>query len=208
MKGRNMLKYILKMTIIASFTAIPIRIFADETKRSSGFIPAEEKGALYLEKRGARILRGRMNVIDDPVQDVDLDGLVVTEEMVDKLPAFTEVQSLSLHGAKITDKMLKPIGSLKKLRLLDLASCKITDEGLKHLASLENVEELDLDDTLITDDGLKELTKMKELLSLNLGVTKITNRGLKHLDGLPKLEDLVLMFCLSRIWKNAPFGLA
>ncbi len=119
------------------------------------------------------------------LEELDLSGLAVTAEDLEKLAVLQRLQKLNLGGTGITDLELAALADLHSLRSLNLGGALITDAGLQHLSGMTGLQELELGNTEITDVGLAKLAHLRSLSKLMLNGTKITDAGLLSLAELP-----------------------
>jgi internalin A len=130
------------------------------------------------------------NQPDQPVVELDLSGLRVTDTTMKLIGGFAELRSLSLHDTRVTDAGIEELRSLPQLKTLCLEGVQITDEGLSALASLANLESLTLDDTQVRGRGLEGLRGLAKLRSLGLNDGEIGDEALVSLEGMTGLREL------------------
>lgn len=76
---------------------------------------------------------------------------------VTELNDLTNLQELGLNGTLVTDAGVKDLKGLVSLQRLFLSGTKVTNAGLKELKGLKNLKALDLVETKVTDAGVNEL---------------------------------------------------
>ncbi|MBI4663202.1 MAG: hypothetical protein HY735_30715 [Verrucomicrobia bacterium] len=117
--------------------------------------------------------------------------LKVSDDMLRRFEAFTELEELDLTHTQIADESLSHLKGLTKLSKLRLWSTKINGSGLRHLKALANLKELNLNNTHITGAGLAQLKDFSNLESLHLkDSTQLADGDLQHLAGLTRLKHL------------------
>ena len=151
-----------------------------------------------------------------PVVEVHLSNLKVTDADISLLAGLTEVRSLELINTRVTDAgmaRLKPLVHLEELNLInnrisdaglsglaDLVHLRrlklnlytITGSGLVNLKALARLQQLDLSMSRASDASLAVLEQAADLRTLILRDTDVSNAGLKHLAGLTRLHSLDL----------------
>ena len=95
-----------------------------------------------------------------------------------------------LRGDDVTDSLLAKISAYSNIQYLELDHTAITDYGLKFISSLTQLKTLSLRGTKVTDAGLVKLHALRKLQKLNVEDTDITGVGFGQLGGLGDLRDL------------------
>lgn len=117
----------------------------------------------------------------------------ITDAMLNRLVAMTELRTLSLAGQKnISVEGYQTLRRLQKLQELDLSSTALTDAHLDHLKDLPELRRLHLGDVKLTDLGLQQIGQMRSLQILDIRNCECTGSSLKHLAGLRDLRRLIL----------------
>src|SRR5262249_17476158 len=99
------------------------------------------------------------------------------------------VIGVRLQGPKVTDAKLKRLGDLMDLQSLELKECAITDAGLEYLQDSISLKRLCITAAPISDAGLARLTGLTRLQSLDISGTKVTAEGVKQFKkALPNLK--------------------
>jgi hypothetical protein len=118
-------------------------------------------------------------------------GASVTARGLAVLSSFPHLQDLRLDGLVLTDEVTIPIGKLTELRSLQFYRAPLTDAGIANLSRLTMLEELCLGESQVTDKSLEIIGKMTRLQRLDLRAP-VTGKGLSALRDLKDLEWLVL----------------
>src|SRR3990172_8039382 len=116
-----------------------------------------------------------------PIVDVRLNGLQVTDSVLEHFKGLTGLQRLWLFDTKVTDAGLEHLKGLTGLQVLVLNKTEITDAGLEHLKGLTSLQSLVLTETRVTDAGLEHLKGLTSLKLLSLGGTLVTDAGVNNL---------------------------
>ncbi len=106
--------------------------------------------------------------------------------------ASQPVVEVHLHSLEVTDADISVLAGLTEFRSLELMNTSVTDAGMAHLKPLVHLEELNLINNGIGDAGLSGLTDLVSLRRLKLNVCTITGSGLVNLKALARLQDLDL----------------
>lgn len=115
-----------------------------------------------LKDRGAKFTAKRYP--EGTAWLIDLQGLTITEEMLEQLKKVGYITEINLSKSTLTDEHLAAINNRAIsgfLLKLDLSKTAITDAGLDHLKDLGLLSTLILTDTKVTADGVARFKKKR-----------------------------------------------
>lgn len=116
----------------------------------------------------------------EPVWRVDLTGVTVDAETLDRLRIFPDLEKLVLDQTPVDDGLLDRLDKFRKLDDLSLADTKITDAGLGRLVGCRSLKRLDLRGTAVTNQGLLHLAPLRKLSEVIVEETAVTDDGLRQ----------------------------
>jgi hypothetical protein len=93
------------------------------------------------------------------LEEILLDGSLVTDQGLDALSSLSRLKVLSLSYTKVSGKGLSRLRGLTTLEVLRLNSTLVDDNGVQHVQRLSNLRELWLQGNEISRPALVELTK-------------------------------------------------
>jgi len=204
----------LRRTFVLLLIATPA-CWADEQAATSPDRSADRAAIVAGIKRLGGWVKPDDKNSSQPVVEVHLSGLRVTDADMPALAGLTELRSLDLMATDVTDAGLARLRPLVNLEELSLGNNRITDQGLSglaelinlrrlkltlqvtgqglvHLKALGRLQQLDLAASRTSDAGLATLEKATDLRELFLDDTDVTDAGLAHLKGLTRLQSLSL----------------
>jgi internalin A len=155
--------------------------------------PAEDASIVAVNKMGGTFFRKRYSDYFQPVTEVSLHDLPVTDADLQSLKGLVNVESLDLSGTKVTDAGLAELKPLRQLHRLNLSRTAVTGAGLAELKTIIFLHDLNLSYCAVTDAGLAGLAGVHDVDRLDLTGTAVTNASLEHLKALPRLGELILV---------------
>lgn len=143
------------------------------------FLPRLTK--LTVEKGSA----GDLSVLAELelLQELDLNGIRLTEEDMNHIAAHGDLTRLSLAGCSLSN--IQPLATLTKLKYLDLSSNTV--RNLAALSGMTQLEQLYLANNVV--NALDVLTQMKKLEVLDISYNAVAS--LDPLKGLQELTTLL-----------------
>ena len=152
----------------AAEAEMPIQEAITEIQKLGG-----EARSKYIQYRTAVWLE---ELLDDPGDPDDPIGV-------------WSVSHVDLRYTDVTNEVLRRLEALTNLQWLNLQRTNITDAGLEHLKGLTNLESLNLTETNVTNSGLEYLQGLTKLKRLYLAVTKVSDEGVEKLQrALPECQ--------------------
>ncbi|XP_011299084.1 F-box/LRR-repeat protein 20 [Fopius arisanus] len=137
---------------------------------------------LYLNLRGFNFL-----------EELELKGFVIDEEVLIGLEELGNLTSLSLVNSKVHVSHVKKIRELRKLEHLSLENIRseVNDETMEEIArSCSNLKSLNISHLdRLTDHSFEQISQLRSLEKLEMmGLTRVTNDSISGLFTLKELR--------------------
>lgn len=172
---------LITATVLVAVSIKPLVLLV--TDESATRVKLNDLGVLATtDGKTGKVLAVNFSVIKDKSNFQEAVGLVL---------GLKAITSLNLDGMPVSEEHVQKIGKLSSLASISLSSCAISSDGLKALTALKNLETLNLSKTQVNDADLKRFVALKKLTSVDLSSSKVS-RELSPLASLPKLKLLLL----------------
>jgi hypothetical protein len=139
------------------------------------------------------------------LEEVELRGSAVTDEVVTVLPLLHMVTWVILDGCNVTDSGIRALAASRSITTLWIRRCdKIGDPAIAALGAAEQIDHLFVEMGNVSGSGFSTWDRNHRLSRVQMHVNTFQDVGLEHLCRLRHLEsvDLRSADVTDRIWDH------